>query len=141
MIGCKRFLFWLARKLAFYSGHYLVPISKPLEWGREANEFEKVSLESESEGLDYGAGYWTGRGVELVRLGGQIISYNASPDRTSDKASSVQGIVDKPFSLRPDAPITKYIRDFKAEGVQESTRNFYTEYRVNKKITEQESRQ
>ena len=43
---------------------------------------------------------------------------------------------DSDFCLNPDAPLTKYIRDFKANGVSEETRKWHTEYHHSEKTEE-----
>jgi hypothetical protein len=54
----------------------------------------------------------------------------------NEKTTDGYGVYIKPvsheceaFALKADAPITEYIRDFKAEGVSDMTRNFHTEYK------------
>ena len=43
---------------------------------------------------------------------------------------------DSSFCLNPDAPLTKYIRDFKTNGVSEETRKWHTEYHHTEKTEE-----
>jgi hypothetical protein len=69
------------------------------------------------------------RMIEQIRA--DIIEEWTDSDSAALYDSSEKRIVYQPFRLNPDAPITQYIRDFKADGVSDATRKFHTEYQVN----------
>ena len=92
MIGYQKIKTLLARKLALESGHYLVPITKPLQWAEQAGGCEGNAMRSEARGSAYTAGFWSGQGVALLRVGSEIERYNAKADRI-DEGDSVKGLV------------------------------------------------